>query len=152
MGNIRRLWFWILVSLCLFEVVGAGRVLAAEEKPAEAAATSAQALAAAPAGPTTAELKVILDTVWVLVTAMLVFFMNLGFACVESGMCRAKDCVNILSKNFVVFAVTAIGFWLLGWGLMFGNGNGFIGSEGLWMVTGADNSPATASAIKELMA
>jgi Amt family ammonium transporter len=146
MGNIRRLWFWILVSLCLFEVVGAGRVLAAEEKPAEAAAVSAPAVAAAPAGPTTAELKVILDTVWVLVTAMLVFFMNLGFACVESGMCRAKNCVNILSKNFVVFAVTAIGFWLLGWGLMFGNGNGFVGSEGLWMVAGADNSPATVSA------
>ena len=53
---------------------------------------------------------------------MFVFFMNLGFACVESGMCRAKNCVNILSKNFVVFAITTIGFWMLGWGLMFGNG------------------------------
>ena len=60
--------------------------------------------AAAPAGPTTAELKVMADTLWVLITGMLVFFMNLGFACVESGMCRAKNCVNILSKNFVVFA------------------------------------------------
>ena len=58
-----------------------------------------------------------------MVTAMLVFFMNLGFACVESGMCRAKNCVNILSKNFVVFAVTSIGFLMLGWGIMFGNGN-----------------------------
>ena len=79
--------------------------------------------AAAPSGPTTADLKVMADTVWVMITGMLVFFMNLGFACVESGMCRAKNCVNILSKNFIVFAVTTIGFWLLGWGLMFGNGS-----------------------------
>ena len=56
------------------------------------------------------DLKVMADTVWVMVTGMLVFFMNLGFACVESGMCRAKNCVNILSKNFIVFAVTSIGF------------------------------------------
>jgi Amt family ammonium transporter len=74
-----------------------------------------------------------------------VFFMNLGFACVESGMCRQKNCVNILSKNFVVFAVTSIGFWLLGWGLMFGNGTPYIGQDGLLMVGGADNSPATGS-------
>jgi Amt family ammonium transporter len=81
-----------------------------------------------------------------MVAAMLVFFMNLGFACVESGMCRAKNCVNILSKNFIVFAVTSIGFLVLGWGIMFGNGNGFIGTSGLWMVGGADNSPATGAA------
>src|SRR4026207_2071661 len=88
---------------------------------------------AAPAAPTNAELKVMADTVWVLVTGMLVFFMNLGFACVESGMCRAKNCVNILSKNFIVFAVTTSGFWLIGWGIMFGNNpdNGYFGKEGL---------------------
>lgn len=105
--------------------------------------------AAAPAAPNIeaklAELKVAADTIWVLVTAMLVFFMNLGFACVESGFCRQKNCVNILSKNFVVFAVTTIGFWFLGFGLMFGNGNDYIGQEGLLMVQGADNSPATAA-------
>ena len=85
------------------------------------------------------------DTVWVMVTGFLVFFMNLGFATVESGMSRAKNCVNILSKNFIVFAVTSIGFWLIGWGIMFGNGNAFVGTEGLWMLMGKDNSPATAS-------
>lgn len=88
-------------------------------------------------------LKIAADTVWVLLTAMLVFFMNLGFACVESGFCRQKNAVNILSKNFIVFAVTTIGFWLLGWGLMFGNGSDLVGTAGLWMVEGADNSPAT---------
>jgi Amt family ammonium transporter len=52
--------------------------------------------------------------------------------------------VNILSKNFIVFAVTTIGFWVLGWGLMFGNGNAYVGTEGLWMLSGEDNSPASA--------
>src|SRR5216684_8330640 len=89
-----------------------------------------------------ASLKVTADTLWVLITGMLVFFMNLGFACVESGMCRAKNCVNILSKNFIVFAVTSVAFWFLGWGLMFGDGNGWVGEKGLLMVSGADNSPA----------
>ena len=98
--------------------------------------------------------KVILDTVWVLLAAMLVFFMNLGFGCVEAGMARSKNCVNILSKNFVVFACSTIGFWVIGWGLMFGNGSGFIGKEGLWLVSGVaadgtlDNSPATGADYK----
>jgi Amt family ammonium transporter len=90
--------------------------------------------------------KVMMDTVWVLVTGMLVFFMNLGFAMVESGFCRAKNCVNILSKNFIVFAASSLAFWVLGWGLMFGDGNGFVGLSGLWFIGGADNSPATGDA------
>src|SRR5581483_439418 len=87
--------------------------------------------------------KVSADTMWVMITAMLVFFMNLGFACVESGFCRAKNCVNILSKNFIVFAATTIGFWFIGWGIMFGNGTDWFGKSGLLMVSGADNSPST---------
>lgn len=87
--------------------------------------------------------KVMMDTMWVLLTATLVFFMNLGFAMLESGLCRAKNCVNILAKNFVVFAVSSIAFLVLGWGLMFGDGNGFIGTHGLFFLRGADNSPAS---------
>ncbi|MCX7847616.1 MAG: ammonium transporter [bacterium] len=79
---------------------------------------------------------------------MLVFFMNLGFATVESGFARAKNCVNILSKNFIVFAISSLGFLFLGWGLMFGDGTGFMGLKGLWFLTGADNSPATGDAYK----
>jgi Amt family ammonium transporter len=116
---------------------------AAEEPKAEEAPKEEEA---APAVTLTAgDVKIMSDTMWVMVTAMLVFFMNLGFAAVESGMCRAKNTVNILSKNFIVFAVTSIGFLLLGWGIMFGNGNPFMGTSGLWMVGGADNSPATGS-------
>lgn len=92
------------------------------------------------------ETKVILDTLWVLLAAMLVFFMNLGFAMVESGFARSKNAVNILSKNFIVFAVSSLGFMLLGWGLMFGDGNGFVGLKGLFFVSGADNSPAVGEA------
>jgi Amt family ammonium transporter len=52
-----------------------------------------------------AELKVSVDTVWVLVAAFLVFWMNAGFGCVEAGFCRAKNAVNIVGKNFVVFGL-----------------------------------------------
>jgi Amt family ammonium transporter len=92
------------------------------------------------------DMKVAVDTVWVLITAMLVFFMNLGFACVESGFCRAKNCVNILSKNFIVFAVTTLFFWIIGFGIMFGDGNGFMGKSGLWFLSGEDSSPALTEA------
>jgi Amt family ammonium transporter len=92
------------------------------------------------------ENKVILDTLWVLFTAMLVFFMNLGFGMVESGFARSKNAVNILSKNFIVFAVSSLAFWAIGWGLMFGDGNGFLGLNGIFGLHGADNSPATGDA------
>jgi Amt family ammonium transporter len=90
--------------------------------------------------------KVMADTLWTMIAGFLVFFMNLGFALVESGLCRAKNCVNILAKNFVVFGISSLAFLIVGWGLMFGNGNGFLGFEGLWFVDGADNSPATTTA------
>jgi len=91
------------------------------------------------------ETKVAMDTLWVLVTAFLVFFMNAGFALVESGLCRAKNAVNILAKNFIVFAASSLAFWAVGFALMFGNGNDFIGLSG-WGLHGTDNSPAMADA------
>ena len=94
------------------------------------------------------DMKVVIDTIWVLITAKMVFFMNLGFAMVESGFARSKNCVNILSKNFIVFAVSSLGFLLLGWGLMFGDGNPFMGLKGLFFASGLDNSPAVGAAYK----
>lgn len=94
------------------------------------------------------DMKIVIDTIWVLITAKLVFFMNLGFAMVETGFTRVKNCVNILSKNFIVFAISTLGFLFLGWGLMFGDGNPFIGLKGLFFLTGADNSPAVGEAYK----
>src|SRR3972149_7668395 len=106
---------------------------------------AAPAVASAAIDP---ETKVALDTIWVLVTAFLVFWMNAGFALVESGLCRSKNAVNILSKNFIVFAISSIAFYVIGWGIMFGDGNPFFGIQGLFMLTGADNSPATGDAYK----
>ncbi|NLY42611.1 MAG: ammonium transporter [Clostridiaceae bacterium] len=80
----------------------------------------------------------IVDTLWVLLAAVLVFFMNLGFAAVESGFARSKNTVNILSKNFIVFAVSSLGFMLLGWGLMFGGDNPFIGTQQLFILGNAN--------------
>jgi Amt family ammonium transporter len=96
-------------------------------------------------GQEAGELKVMADTAWTLIAAFLVFWMNAGFGCVESGFCRAKNAVNILGKNFVVFGISSLAFWLVGWGIMFGDGNGFMGTCG-WLISGADNSPATGDA------
>ena len=90
--------------------------------------------------------KIALDTVWTLLTAFLVFWMNAGFALVESGLCRAKNTVNILAKNFIVFAISSIAFYIIGWGIMFGDGTPYFGLEGLFFITGADNSPAVGDA------
>lgn len=57
-----------------------------------------------------------------------------------SGLCRSKNTVNILSKNFIVFAVSSLGFLLLGWGLMFGGDNPFIGTEHLFILGSQDLS------------
>jgi Amt family ammonium transporter len=96
--------------------------------------------------------RIALDTLWVLLTGFLVFFMNLGFAMVESGLCRAKNTVNILAKNVIVFAVSSLAYYLLGFGLMFGNGSLLAGSQGLFAVLGADNSPATGDAYRGVYA
>lgn len=82
----------------------------------------------------------IADSLWVFLAAILVFFMNLGFACVEAGFARAKNTVNILSKNFIVFAVSSLGFLLLGWGLMFGGDGPVLGTEHLFILGSQDLS------------
>jgi Amt family ammonium transporter len=92
-----------------------------------------------------AELKVAIDTVWVMLTAFLVFWMNAGFGLVEAGLCRKKNTVMVLSKNFIVFAVSTLAYWVLGFGLMFSDG-GFAGTAGGLFLSGADNSPAIGDA------
>ncbi|MGB4405605.1 MAG: ammonium transporter [Sphaerochaeta sp.] len=62
------------------------------------------------------------DTMWVLLGAVLVFFMQAGFAMVETGFTRAKNAGNIIMKNFMDFSLGSIAFWILGFGLMFGLG------------------------------
>ncbi len=69
------------------------------------------------------------DTIWILLAAVLVFFMQAGFAMVETGFTRAKNAGNILMKNLLDFCIGTIVFWVLGFGLMFGpDHGGIIGS------------------------
>jgi Amt family ammonium transporter len=74
------------------------------------------------------EIGLSLDTVWMLLAAMLVFFMQPGFALCEAGFTRSKNTANILMKNFVDFMFGSLLFFFLGFGFMFGSeGAGFIG-------------------------
>lgn len=78
------------------------------------------------------QLKIVLDSVFILIAGILVVFMNAGFAMLETGFCRQKNAVNILAKNLIVFAIASIAYWAIGYGLMYGNGNGFIGLDGFF--------------------
>ncbi len=77
-----------------------------------------------------------LDTFWVLLAAFLVFFMQAGFGMVEAGLTRAKNSVNILMKNAMDLGMATVGFFIMGYALMFGTGNGFIGWQG-WLLIDA---------------
>ena len=70
------------------------------------------------------------DTLWVLLAAFLVFFMQAGFGMVEAGFIRAKNTCNILTKNFLDFCMASLGFFICGYAIMFGEGNAFFGMKG----------------------
>ena len=84
------------------------------------------------------------DTLWVLVAAFLVFFMQAGFAMVESGFTRAKNAVNILMKNLMDFSMGSIAYWAIGFAIMFGAGNAFMGTSG-WFVPSQELSAGAAA-------
>ncbi len=75
----------------------------------------------------TVTLTYALNTFWVLIAAVLVFFMQTGFALVEAGFSRTKNTTNILFKNLMDFCMGTIAFWVIGYGFMYGTGNGFFG-------------------------
>ena len=76
--------------------------------------------------------QVILDSVFLLFCSVLVIFMNAGFGMLETGFCRQKNAVNILSKNLIVFAIATIAYWAIGYGLMYGEGTPFVGTQGFF--------------------
>jgi Amt family ammonium transporter len=78
-----------------------------------------------------------LDNVFVLLSAVLVIFMQAGFALVEAGLTRAKSVANIMMKNLMDFCAGAVAFWAVGYAFAFGSGNDFIGSEGWFLGDGA---------------
>lgn len=78
-------------------------------------------------------LSVAINTLWVLLAAFLVFFMQAGFAMVEAGYTRAKNAGNIVMKNIMDFSAGSIIYWAIGFAFMFGAGNGFIGFSGFFV-------------------
>jgi len=76
---------------------------------------------------------------WMLLSGILVFFMQAGFTLVESGMTRSKNAVNIAMKNLLDICVGSISFWLIGYSLMYGDtSNGWFFWSGLFQGEGAD--------------
>lgn len=70
-----------------------------------------------------------INTMWVLIAGSLVFFMQAGFGFLEAGFVRAKNVGNILMENFIDTAITGISYWAIGFGIMFGAGSAFLGTE-----------------------
>ncbi len=124
----RRLVLFVGIT-AVFLLLTSASVLAQGPDP-----TGGATLAADPTAP--------VNFVWVLVAAFLVFFMQAGFALVEAGFTRAKNTVNILTKNVLDFCMAALAFWAFGFALMFGGsalasgleqGNAFLGYSGFFL-------------------
>ena len=76
------------------------------------------------------DVKSFVDTLWVFSCAILVFIMQAGFMCMESGLSRHKNSINVALKNLADFSISIVIFWLFGFGLMFGKSfNGFFGTD-----------------------
>ena len=88
-----------------------------------------------------------LDTLWVLLGAMLVFWMQPGFALVEAGLTRSKNTANILMKNFCDFMCGTVIFWIFGFSVMYGADHGFLGWSGFGFIGTDSNVPAEATFI-----
>lgn len=86
-----------------------------------------------------------LDTLWVLLGAMLVFWMQPGFALVEAGLTRSKNTANILMKNFCDFMCGTLIFWIFGFSIMYGTDHGFFGWSGFGFIGTDSNVPAEAT-------
>ncbi len=113
---------------------------ASNAAPAAAASAPAAPAAAAPAAPAAAPAAAPtpppdppyvspINTMWVLVTAFLVFFMQAGFMFLEAGFARTRETVNVLLEGVVDTCLCGILFYLWGFAWMFGSGNGFIGNQ-----------------------
>jgi len=76
------------------------------------------------------QLLIAMNTVWVVVAAVLVMFMQAGFAFLEAGLTRMKNAAHIAGKNVLIFGVASLVYWLVGFGLAFGHGNGLVGLHG----------------------
>jgi ammonium transporter, Amt family len=81
-----------------------------------------------------ADMRHSMDYLWIVIAAALVFLMQAGFMAVEAGLSRAKNSINVAIKNVTDFIIAAAGFWIVGFGLMFGDSvNGLFGTTGFFV-------------------
>ncbi|MGG2201223.1 ammonium transporter [Paenibacillus validus] len=121
----------MMVSLGLLSLFApAGMALAADDK-------------------TPAQLAAAIDSVWVMLAAILVIFMQAGFALLEAGSTRMKNAGHVAGKTILTFGLCAIAFWAVGFGLAFGDGNSFIGTGGFFLDGTADQVKASISLFAE---
>jgi ammonium transporter, Amt family len=78
------------------------------------------------------DLLVAASTIWVVLAAVLVMFMQAGFAFLEAGLTRMKNAGHIAGKNVLIFALASLVYWAVGFGLAFGDGNALIGTAGFF--------------------
>lgn len=151
-------WIGLACLLALALVWFASPALAQEATEAAAAVAEAAPAAEEAAAPPTLEDAIakaddatfMTNNVWMMLCASLVFIMNLGFACVETGLTRSKNTVNILFKNTIIPCLGVLTYALIGFNLMYpgfaaGEGNEVIGFAGLWL-TDAMGTDAVTSA------
>src|ERR671921_2126415 len=86
---------------------------------------------------TTEDVALALDTMWVVVAAVLVLFMQAGFAMLEVGFSRMKNVGSVVAKILVNLAIAALLFWAVGFALAFGSGNALAGTEGWFLAVPA---------------
>lgn len=135
---MKRSSMWLCLAIAmLFSITFATKTMAQEIIETETLTTMAEGVTgelatdapiakALAAVDTVGDLVLGLNTVWMLLAAMLVFFMQPGFALVEAGFTRVKSTANILMKNLVDFTFGSLLYWAVGFGLMFGVGS-FVG-------------------------
>lgn len=116
-----------LIPVVLFFLILFSPTVMVAQNPENISEMPVSSVQASDLSDSLAQVSTGLDTVWMLLAAMLVFFMQPGFAMVEAGFARCKNTANILMKNLVDFMVGSILFWIVGFGLMFGPG-GFVGT------------------------
>ncbi len=130
---MRRIVISLITILMVFNLLGG--VLHAEESSSPNPPVAEETVAPQPENTITAsQVQKHADFVWTLVAAFMVFFMQAGFAMVESGFTRAKNAVNIIMKNLMDMSMGALAFWAIGFALMFGaTKTGWFGTTGFFL-------------------
>jgi Amt family ammonium transporter len=126
----RKILITILIAFLAFGCMGH---VAMAEEPTEAH-TSAQEV--------WSDKSVAIDTGWTLFAAVLVMFMQAGFAMLTAGFSRSKNAGNMLMKNLMDFCFGSIAFWAIGFGLMFGAGNFLFGTSGFFLTDSGETFSA----------